>query len=163
VKKQRFSLSLIAADMTTKKLHVTIAILAFFGLLLSGYLTYKSLWSTGCSQGFISRYVSCGGSQKVLIFGQPTCIYGFAMYLVVFIVNAITWTKKQSSLWLTLVLLGIAGSLFSGGLTIYELFILNIQFTALPSCVYGLILYLGILVAAIQGRRQYSNHSSLVS
>lgn len=139
--------------MTARKVHITIAILSFLGLLLSGYLTYKSLWSTGCSQGFISRYVSCGGPQKVLLLGQPTCIYGFAMYLIVFVLNGMTWMKKRLSMWSALVALGIAGSLFSGGLTVYELFILDIQFTALPSCVYGLILYIGILLAAIKGRQ----------
>lgn len=139
--------------MTTRnKIHTSIALLSGFGLLLSGYLSYVNLWGPGCSQGFLSNIVSCGGPQKVLIFGLPTCIYGFFMYLAVFVTNLLAAsTASVRHYFLTLAGLGIAGTLFSGGLTIYELFVLKLTFTTLPACVYGFVLYLGILVTAWKG------------
>ena len=141
--------------MKLRTLHLTIALLSGFGLLLSGYLTYQNLWGAGCSEGFLSGIVSCGGPKKVLIFGQPTCVYGFAMYLIVFITNLLaTSAQKLRPYFLTLTTIAIAGTLFSGGLTFYELFVLKLKFTTLPACVYGLVLYVGILAAAWAGLKQ---------
>lgn len=129
-------------------------VFALLGVSLSGYLTYWNYFGKVCYQNPLSSIVSCGGPQRVLIFGQPTCVYGFAMFLAVAIVAiaGLRATPKKG-IAKALVALGVAGTLFSGGLTIYELWILKIQFTGLPACVYGLIFYLGILVTSIVAYR----------
>ncbi len=132
----------------------TILALAGLGLLLSGYLSYWNIWGPACHQGPLNWLVSCGGPQKVLIFGLPTCVYGFFMYLAVAITAIIGLTTlKSKGVMATLIGLGTLGTLFAGGLTIYEVFVLKLTFTTIPACVYGLVLYLGILVSGLAGKR----------
>lgn len=129
---------------------------AALGVLLSGYLSYRNYFSAGCSQGPLSRIVTCGGPKAVKIFGQPTCLYGLGMFLAVF-VTALVGLMKQPTrgLALTLVLLGIAGTAFSSFLSVYEIWFLNINLSALPACIYGLAFYLSILFSSIVFFRQY--------
>lgn len=125
---------------------ILILIFSVLGMLLSGYLSYLNLWGAGCSKFFIS----CGGAKQVLIFGQPTCVYGFFMYLIVFILGIISLVKEHAqSIMKTLLGFAILGTAFSGFLTFYELVVLKIEFSGLPACAYGLILYAGILVFSI--------------
>jgi hypothetical protein len=49
----------------------------------------------------------------------------------------------------TLIGLGMIGTLFASGLMIYEIFFLKLTFTTVPACVYGLVLYLGILTTGL--------------
>ncbi|HCM68623.1 MAG: hypothetical protein A2898_02355 [Candidatus Kerfeldbacteria bacterium RIFCSPLOWO2_01_FULL_48_11] len=125
---------------------IIILILSVLGMMLSGYLSYLNLWKVGCSEFFIS----CGGPKQVLIFGQPTCVYGFFMYLIVFILGIISLVKEKGGCAAkTLLGFAILGTAFSGFLTFYELVVLKIKFSGLPACAYGLILYAGILVFSI--------------
>lgn len=141
--------------ISRQQVHLTLAVLSGFGLLLSGYLTYLNLWGAGCSQGFLSGIVSCGGPTKVLIFGYPTCVYGFVMYLAIFFINLFGWSAlNPRPFWNWLLGIAVLGTAFAGGLTIYELFILKLKFTTLPACVYGLVLYAGMLGALMAIRRQ---------
>ncbi|MBI4426580.1 MAG: hypothetical protein HY567_03295 [Candidatus Kerfeldbacteria bacterium] len=143
--------------MKLRPAYTTTLVLASFGLLLSGYLSYWNLWGPSCHQGPLSWLVSCGGPQKVLIFGLPTCVYGFFMYLAVAVTALIGLTSnKHRGTTATLIGLGSLGTAFAGGLMIYEIFVLKLTFTTVPACVYGLVLYLGILTAAIVGRRSIS-------
>ena len=143
--------------ITRKQAHLWVALLSGFGLLLSGYLSYVNLWGPGCSEGFLSSIVSCGGPKKVLIFGYPTCVYGFAMYLAIFITNTFAWSAENPRrFWNGLISIAILGTAFAGGLTTYELFILKLQFTTLPACVYGLVLYAGMLATLVLVRRKSS-------
>lgn len=151
--------------MTTyhKIIQGTIAF-AIFGVLLSGYLTYWNLFGPSCHQGPLNWLVSCGGPQKVLIFGQPTCIYGFGMFLAVLVLSITALAKKPSkSLTTALLVLGVVGTLFSGGLTIYEIAILKLTFTGLPACVYGLVFYLGILGTSMFAYRNITPKSVVTS
>lgn len=139
---------------STQRLLLIILTLAGLGLLLSGYLSYWNYFGPGCSVGPLSWLVTCGGPKAVTIFGQPTCIYGFTMFLAVFITALVGLSKSAGKkLMATLTILGIAGTAFSGFLSVYEIFFLKIDLTALPACVYGLVFYVGILVASIIGWR----------
>jgi len=140
--------------MNLNKYYGLILGLAAIGLLLSGYLSYWNLFGPGCHEGPLSWLVSCGGPQKVLIFGLPTCVYGFAMYLTVATLAVIGMMRQRSDVLNGIRLLGVVGTLFAAGLTIYELWILKIQFSGLPACVYGLVLYAGILVTSHVAHRQ---------
>lgn len=121
------------------------------GLLLSGYLSYVNIWGQGCTQGLMSKLVSCGsGPKKVLIFGQPTCIYGFFMYLAGAVTLLLAIGRKNlKPIFMTTTIFGIAGTLFSGFLVVYELWVIRLTFDTIPSCAYGLVLYLGILITSM--------------
>jgi uncharacterized membrane protein len=130
----------------------TSLILLFSGLgsLLSGYLSYWNLFGNECSQGPLSWLVSCGtGPKPVLIFGQPTCAYGFVMFFAVFIIGLFAIKKLSKGLITTFIVLGIAGSLFSGYLAVYEIWFLKLTYNSLPSCVYGFFFYVGVLITSI--------------
>ncbi len=58
-------------------------IISIFGMLFSGYLSYGELFTGTCSVGGCS-YVG----------PLPTCVYGFVMYLVIFIISLLG-LKKQ--------------------------------------------------------------------
>ncbi len=51
-----------------------ILLFSFFGMLFSGYLSYGELF--GSSGG------TCGITSS-LIFGLPSCVYGFLMYVII--------------------------------------------------------------------------------
>ncbi len=52
-----------------------ILILSITGMLFSGYLSYGELFKKSCYLGGCS-----------LVAGYPACVYGFIMYLIVFII-----------------------------------------------------------------------------
>ncbi len=69
----------------TKKIALRIIlIISVAGLLFSGYLSYGELVQKACPVGLPAQ---AGGCSNVL--GAPACVYGFIMYLIVFIVSAI--------------------------------------------------------------------------
>lgn len=129
-----------------------ILLFAGLGSLLSGYLTYWNYFGNSCQQNPLSWMVTCGGPNAPKIFEQPTCVYGFVMFFAVFILALIGLNKRPSGgLVKTLVTLGVVGTLFSASLSIYEIWILKLNFTTLPACVYGLVFYVGILISSILG------------
>ncbi|MFC1687713.1 vitamin K epoxide reductase family protein [Patescibacteria group bacterium] len=132
-----------------------VLILSILGLLLSGYLSYYSLFTDGCTETFIN----CG-TEPVEIFGLPNCVYGFFMYLLVFVLAVIGLMKSQKAAFKTLVVLGIVGTLFAASLSVYELFFLDVEWSGLPACVYGFFLYLGIFIFSILASKK--NKSDMI-
>jgi uncharacterized membrane protein len=57
----------------------TILIISIAGMLFSGYLSYGELTSGTCPIG--------GGCSALA--GIPTCVYGFVMYTLVFIISIV--------------------------------------------------------------------------
>ncbi len=55
-----------------------IALISFAGLLFSGYLSYTEIFAAACP---------LGGCTFML--GLPVCVYGFFMYLAIFIISVI--------------------------------------------------------------------------
>lgn len=125
------------------------------GVLLSGYLSYKKLFAAaGCSEGFLSQFVNCG-AKPVYILNVPSCVYGFFMFATVAVLALIGFSKLNNrGLLKAEMLLGVIGTLFAAGLSIYELWIIKVQFSVLPSCVYGFFLYLGVLIVSTFALRQ---------
>lgn len=60
-------------------------IISVAGLLFSGYLSYGELVNKVCPVG--------GGCTFVL--GLPSCVYGFIMYLAVFIISLLGIKSKE--------------------------------------------------------------------
>jgi hypothetical protein len=70
-----------------KQLSLTIIlIISILGILFSGYLSYGELVKGTCPLG------SC--SAKPLL-GLPVCIYGFVMYLIVFVIAILGFKSKN--------------------------------------------------------------------
>ena len=62
----------------TKQLGLIIILcISIAGMLFSGYLSFGELFKGSCPVG--------GGCSSIA--GLPTCVYGFIMYLIVFVVS----------------------------------------------------------------------------
>jgi uncharacterized membrane protein len=62
----------------------TILIISIAGLLFSGYLSFNELIKNSCPLGGCSN-----------LFGVPVCVYGFVMYLVIFIIAILGLKSKK--------------------------------------------------------------------
>lgn len=133
------------------------------GVLLSGYLSYRNYFLSGCAEGPLSKIVTCGGPQAVHIFGQPTCIYGLIVFLAVFITTLIGLNRQPSRpLNLALVMMAIAGTLFSGYLSVYEIGVQRLGFSPVPACIFGLVFFSGALKASILAWRATARSTALL-
>jgi len=65
---------------------ITILIISVIGILFSGYLSYGELFKKSCPLG------SCTSPP---LLGLPVCVYGFVMYLIVFIISIIGINSKK--------------------------------------------------------------------
>ena len=65
--------------MESKKAVKAILWISLLGVLFSGYLSYVELTGGVCG----------------LIFGLPSCVYGFAMYVIVFMICLIAMRKSK--------------------------------------------------------------------
>jgi len=134
--------------MRRKPSLITLIALSIVGILFSGYLSYQNYFSDGCSETLFS----CGGDDAVLIFGQPTCIYGLGMYMVVLILSVLALVRdSKRPLQKAIFVLGLIGVLFAGSLSVYELFVQDKELASLPACVYGFFIYLAIFIVAWLG------------
>ncbi|MFA6512186.1 MAG: hypothetical protein WCV86_03630 [Patescibacteria group bacterium] len=132
--------------MTSRPFFLLILYFSVLGSLLSGYLSYNTLFrSEGCGQALIT----CG-EKPVEFFGVSQCIYGFIFFVIVLVVSILGLTMKDRAkkLMSLEVYLGIAGTLFAGGLSYYELWIQTPKPMSMPSCVYGFFLFGGVLLTA---------------
>ena len=73
--------------MKSKTALVWIRFIAILGLLFSGYLSYYELFGGECIA------ISLGMGQCVDVQGIPACVYGFVMYLIVFLIS---WSGLRS-------------------------------------------------------------------
>lgn len=70
--------------MKTKTALKTILGISVAGMLFSGYLSYSELFKGSCA---------IGGCSYVL--GAPACVYGFFMYLIVFVIALMGIKAKE--------------------------------------------------------------------
>jgi len=61
-----------------------ILVISIAGMLFSGYLSYYELFGEACP---------LGGCQA--LFGLPVCVYGFVMYLAVFVISLLGIKSKK--------------------------------------------------------------------
>ncbi len=124
--------------------------LSGLGAILSGYLSYQTLFQTlGCGQSLIT----CGG-DPVRFFGIPQCVLGFVAFVAVFLVAGLLIKSSAPKKLLNIQFwLSLAGTLFAGGLSYYELWIKLPAPTVMPACVYGFFLFIGAGLAAWLARR----------
>ena len=124
--------------------------LAVAGLLFSGYLSSIRFFSSTCAFNEPCPY----------FLGYPACYYGFAMFLIMTIalkLNFIGSIARDRALRIVLWVSGI-GTIFAGSFTFGELprlFANGISsyMLGLPTCAYGLIVYIAIFTIALIARR----------
>ena len=117
----------------------TLLILATAGLAFSGYLSAVKLFTGACALSEPCPY----------FLGYPACWYGFAMYLVMFIVTAFAaiGPLRASAAFMTDLFVSAIGIDFAGNFALGEF--LNGSVTGklgLSTCVYGLIFFVAIFV-----------------
>lgn len=66
-----------------------ILIVSIAGILFSGYLSYTELFAGFCG----ASKLGMGSCSKVLQI--PACVYGFFMYLIVFIISIMGLNSKK--------------------------------------------------------------------
>ena len=77
------------SGMRAKKALKIIFYFAIGGILFSGYLSYMELWGGGCEDAL----VQCGSNFS--LFNLPACVYGFFMYLTIFVIATIGLRSKE--------------------------------------------------------------------
>ena len=126
-----------------RKLELSIFILSIAGVLFAGYLSGVKLFLGICSFTESCPYV----------LGYPSCYYGFVMFVGLFVTSLLLILKKYKKvdLYKTIFGISLAGILFSGYLSIQEL-VFSFPLSecsyglGLPTCTYGLFVYIGIFV-----------------
>ena len=76
--------------MKHKTALVAIFVISIVGLVFSGVLTYQELFTLSA--------VSCPApGAPGTVFGYPACVYGFFMYLIIFIVSGLGLFSKKNN------------------------------------------------------------------
>lgn len=129
-----------------EKYNKLIFYLTIAGVLFAGYLTFVKILSGACAFNESCPY----------FLGFPACFYGFGMFIIMFILSLLVLIKKTTVKPVNLIKgifgVSIAGIFFSGYLTIQELFLFPCPegfceyALLLPTCAYGLIVYVAIFV-----------------
>lgn len=127
-----------------------ITLFGLLGTLFSGYLSYNHYILKGCANAIIS---CSGGGVAITIFGQPTCIYGLGMFLIMTILGIVGWAKSGKGVMTAALLVSLVGTLFSGTLSVLEIWFRTPRPTTAPACVYGGIIYLALLIVSWYGWR----------
>jgi disulfide bond formation protein DsbB len=143
--------------MNTKPIYLLMLYFAALGALLSGYLSFYTLFrAEGCGNALLT----CG-DDPVQILGVSQCIWGFFMFLAVGVVAALgAFAGKARQMRMPGIILGTIGTLFAGGLSAYELWFRSPPPYTMPSCVYGFFLFLGVVIAAVLVQRQKAGEQS---
>lgn len=119
-----------------------IFIFSIIGVLFSGYLTIAK---------FITGY--CPITESCALFlGQPACLYGLIMFLIIFTASLISLIKRKLTCANKIIFIfSLLGIIFSGYFSFIELTSGKMGTYALflPSCVYGLAIYLIIFINCI--------------
>lgn len=132
-----------------KSFIVSLFVLAIAGLLFSGYLSAVKLFSGSCAFNEACPY----------FLGLPACLYGFAMYLIMFIVTcaALAQKEKIKKAILTDVIVSFLGILFAGRFVILEFLQSRVTgVLGLSTCVYGLVFYVAIFIVACIAHKKRS-------
>ncbi len=120
--------------------------LALAGVLFAGYLTYVKLFSGTCALTEGCSY----------FMGLPTCMFGFGLFSVIFIISIIALFSKRH-FRRTIGIISFCGILFSGYFSMYEIFFSSLNMfngarytLGLPSCFYGFLMFIIVFVVAMK-------------
>ena len=124
--------------------------LSLAGTLFAGFLTYNSMILRRC----------VFGETCPTFLGYPTCVYGFAMFLSMFLIAAAALAKQldastanKATLWISAL-----GILFAGSFTLKEIPPIvsgAAHYTlGLPTCAYGLVFYIIIFSLSVIAKKK---------
>ena len=119
--------------------------MAIAGLAVSGYLAYLQFSSANaafCAEGSGCDIVR--DSIHSRLFGVPIALLGVLGYAAILAISL--WPLKATSKRLPLLLMGLAGFIFSAYLTYLELAVIK---AVCPYCIVSAVLITGILVASL--------------
>jgi uncharacterized membrane protein len=116
------------------KSSAVLLVVIVFGMGFSGYLTASVLLSSTCPLN--------GGCS--LVFGYPSCMYGFTMYTIMLIILLLTWPGKIvfSTGRKLILIVSVIGMLFAGSLLIEE----YADNKPITICAVGFVMYLLIFL-----------------
>lgn len=128
----------------------TIYTLTILGTFFSGYLSGVKFFTNTCALG----------ETCPLFLGHPACYFGFGMFLALFILSNFLVFRKAGQVWISsaIQLVSILGIIFAGRFVVNEF----IQWSrsgfewfalGLPTCAYGLIFYMLVLVFILRHKR----------
>ncbi len=120
-----------------KRWVIVLTVLTAAGVVFSGYLSAVNLFSGTCAFNETCPY----------LLGYPACLYGFAMYLIMFLTACAALIGKAgpATAFCTAKWVSLIGIVFSGSFVIREL--------VLSTCAYGLAFYIVIFIVSILARR----------
>lgn len=125
-----------------KRSQILILIVALIGTLFSGYLTLTKLFSGTCSLTEGCTY----------FLGYPTCLFGFIFFTILLILSLISFKKNIIK---PIMLISIIAIIFSGYFTILDLQQWTGNYSlGIPSCIYGLFMFIIILISSIIARKK---------
>jgi uncharacterized membrane protein len=117
------------------------ALMAFavVGMAFSSFLTYVT-FTTGQS--------AC----EFYYFGLPSCAYGLAIYILVFLASLPIVAKVRNKRTIALIGVSLVGIAFSGSLTAYILSLqscVRLVVYGVPPCVMGLAMFIVVLAIGV--------------
>ena len=137
--------------MNRKTAIITIFIFSILGTLFAGYLTFTKLILGVCPLK----------EPCPFILGEPACVYGLVLYVILLVTSSILLCKKERDrireyaiFWVS-----IAGILFALYSTYLEIFTIRCPggcsySLLLPTCIYGLTMFLLIFIFSILYKRE---------
>lgn len=138
--------------MTLRTYIKTSFVLTLMGTLFSGYLSGKKFFSH-----------SCAFNEPCPTFlGHPACYYGFGLFLIMFIIAALSLSKivKAASAKTALLIVSAIGVLFAGQWAVPELRDLILSHIGagyslgLSTCIYGFFFFVIIFIVSLWPGRE---------
>ncbi|MCR4311553.1 MAG: hypothetical protein NUV54_03260 [Candidatus Taylorbacteria bacterium] len=122
----------------------TIFALSLAGMLFAGYLSATKLFTGSCAFNESCPY----------FLGYPACWYGLGMFTALTVLAGFALLRKLSvsSARFGIRLVAIVGTLFAGSFVVDEILTWSTHpaySLILPTCVYGLVFYIAVLVCAL--------------
>jgi hypothetical protein len=116
-----------------------VSLISLGGVLFSGFLTYYN------SIGACPLMEGCS-----LLFGIPSCVYGLVIFVLLLLFSII---NKELNIVKIISLVGVA---FAGATSVIDLVISpsGAYSLGLPSCVYGLAMYIAVFVLCMGGSKK---------
>ncbi len=120
-----------------------VSIISLIGVLFSGYLSFGTLLAGTCPLN----------GECPFFLGYPACNYGLVMFLIILIASLMPFKPKQDKDKLIKVILVVSfiGILFAGYFSTIEILNPRNYALILPTCVYGLIMYLLVFIVSLLG------------
>ncbi len=133
--------------MSAKRYLGVAALLSASGVAFAGYLSFTRMTSGVCAFE----------EPCPFFLGHPACYTGLALFATALVVSVAALASKVEAAWplAANAAVAVAGTLFSGRLTIDELAAHSGYRLGLPTCAYGLVFFVVLLawtIAAWVGR-----------